>query len=63
MTAVLAHVAGVPVEETLLMLGPALIVAGGMLTARIRAGLPRRPVRRAMRRTASPGSGRPTPPA
>ena len=41
---VIAHVAGVPVEETLLMLGPALIVAGGMVTARIRAGL-RRPLR------------------
>lgn len=44
MTGAIAHIAGVPVEETLLMLGPALIVAGGMLTARVRAGL-RRPLR------------------
>jgi hypothetical protein len=57
MNGVVAHVAGVPVEETLLMLGPALIVAGGMATARIRAGL-RRPRRLPGQRRA----GRPVPP-
>lgn len=58
MTGVVAHIAGVPVEETLLMLGPALIVAGGMVTARIRAGLRRPrllPARRPARRPTPPG--------
>jgi hypothetical protein len=37
MTMLLAHVGGVPVEETLGSLGPALLVAVGVATGTIRA--------------------------
>jgi len=52
---VLGHVGGVPVEETLLMLGPAIVTAGGMMIARVRYGL-RRPRRAPRPRRARPAA-------
>ncbi len=49
----LGHIAGVPVEETLLMLGPAIVTAGGMMVARVRYGL-RRPRRARRSRSVAP---------
>lgn len=48
---VLAHIAGIPVEETALSFGPVMLVASGIAGARIRHGIragrrrlgPRRP--------------------
>jgi hypothetical protein len=37
----LAHVGGIPIEETLASLGPALLVAFGVAWANLRAGLRR----------------------
>lgn len=47
MSTLLGHIAGIPVEETALALGPALVAVGGVLTARLRLGLRnrRRPAR------------------
>jgi hypothetical protein len=33
---VLAHIAGIPVEETALSFGPVMLLAGGVASARIR---------------------------
>lgn len=47
----LAHIAGIPVEETALSFGPVVLLAGGMASARIRGrvrdGRRRRPGGRA----------------
>jgi hypothetical protein len=49
-----AHVAGVPVEETLAMFGPAALAAFGAVVARLRASRPRRAARRSR---ATPADG------
>jgi hypothetical protein len=36
---VLAHIAGIPVEETALSFGPVVLLAGGVASARIRERL------------------------
>ena len=36
-----AHIGGIPIEETLASLGPALLVAFGVAWAQLRARLPR----------------------
>jgi hypothetical protein len=56
----LAHVAGVPVEETLASLGPALLVAFGVMGANLRARL--RPLR-SRASTSRPSRRRSTPAA
>lgn len=43
---ILAHIAGIPVEETALSLGPVLAAGGGIATLRLRERLARRRTRR-----------------
>lgn len=53
-----AHIAGIPVEETLASYGPALLIALGAAAAMVRAHLRRLRFRR--RKRASRGPGEPT---
>jgi hypothetical protein len=43
---VLAHIAGIPVEETALSFGPVLVAGGGIATLKLRERLARRKRRR-----------------
>ena len=55
-----AHISGIPVEETLGSLGPALLVAFGVAWAQLRARLrPVRPRASAPRKKAARGAGGP----
>ncbi len=53
----LAHIAGIPVEETALAFGPVLLAGGGIATLKVRERLER--VRRARRPRPSRSSGSP----
>jgi hypothetical protein len=56
---ILAHIAGIPVEETALSFGPVLAAGGGIAMVKVRERLSRRrsPLRRGyQRRGAAPGS-------
>ena len=50
---VIAHVGGIPIEETLGIYGPALLLALGAASARVRAPPPRAPSGRNRRLTKS----------
>jgi hypothetical protein len=50
---VLAHIAGIPVEETALSFGPVFSVVGGFAVMRLRSGLRRKPPKRPARRGGS----------
>jgi hypothetical protein len=50
----LAHIAGIPVEETALSFGPVIAAGGGIATLKLRESLARRRSRR--RRAGSPRS-------
>ena len=52
----LAHIAGIPVEETALSFGPVLAAGGGIAALRLRERLARRRPRR--RRAGSPPKAR-----
>jgi hypothetical protein len=51
----IAHIAGIPVEETALSFGPIFLASGGLLTLRIRERAERRRERRPKR---APGNGK-----
>ena len=51
---ILAHIAGIPVEETALSFGPVIAAGGGIATLRLRERLARRRPRR--RQASSPRS-------
>lgn len=44
---VLAHIAGIPVEETVLSFGPVALTGAGLAAAWVRGTVRRRPARRA----------------
>jgi hypothetical protein len=56
---ILAHVAGIPIEETALSFGPVLAAGGGIATLRLRERLARRRPHR--RQAGSPRSTSTTP--
>ena len=51
---ILAHIAGIPVEETVLSFGPVIAAGGGIATLRLRERFSRRRARR--RQAGSPSS-------
>jgi hypothetical protein len=56
---ILAHIAGIPIEETALSFGPVIAAGGGIATLMLRERFARRRPRR--RRAGSPGSTSTTP--